>query len=68
MDKWIPVDVALPSINTKYLVIIRNLTGYKPLENTVIIADYFYGDWIFEGWEDNKVIAWMTKPVPIPLI
>lgn len=66
MDKWIPVDVALPRVNGKYLVTTRNLTGYKPLKDNVFIANYYYGEWDFEGWEDNDVIAWMTKPMPMP--
>lgn len=65
--KWILADVALPRLNGKYLVTIRNLTDYKSLEDTLFVADYFYGKWIFEGWEDNKVIAWMTKPIPMLL-
>lgn len=60
---WIPVSERLPDTIGRYLVTIKNLTGYKKLEQEVFECSYC-GDWIFKGWEDNDVIAWMPLPEP----
>ena len=60
--KWINVNAQLPKENGKYLVCTCNITGYKPLENDVFIADYIYGQWAFKGWEHNSVTHWMRLP------
>lgn len=63
-DAWIPVSDGLPEEYGIYLVTLKNLTGYKLLDRNVISCSYAYGDWHFDGWEDNSVIAW--KPLPDP--
>lgn len=59
---WIPVSERLPKEDGRYLVTVQNLTGYERLDNNVFECEFFYTDWIFKGWKDNKVIAWMPKP------
>lgn len=62
--KWIPVSERLPEENGQYLVTVKNLTGYEQLYNNVFECEFFEKDWIFKGWKDNKVIAWMPLPQP----
>ena len=62
--KWIPVSERLPEENGQYLVTVKNLTGYEQLYNNVFECEFFEKDWIFKGWKDNKVIAWMELPEP----
>ena len=64
---WIPVSVREPNKEDEYIVTVKNLTGYAPLDKNVITARYYKttsgrGSWDFKGWEDNKVIAWMPVP------
>ena len=62
--RWIPVSERLPEENGQYLVTVKNLTGYEQLYNNVFECEFFEKDWIFKGWKDNKVIAWMPLPQP----
>ena len=59
---WICIKEKLPKEHGRYLVCTINVTGYKPLENDVFIADYIYGEWVFNGWEHNSVTHWMELP------
>lgn len=61
---WIPCSEKLPSEKGKYLVTVKNLTGFWILEEPVFVCDYEFDTFIFQGWEDNDVIAW--KPLPKP--
>lgn len=61
---WISVKDKLPTETGKYLVTVKNLTGYWILKNNVFVCDYQFDDFIFQGWEDNKVIAWQPLPQP----
>lgn len=63
-DKWILCSERLPEQSGKYIVTVKNLTGYWILENNVFVCDYQYDEFIFQGWEDNKVIAWQPLPTP----
>ena len=60
--KWISVEEKLPKKDGKYLVHTKNLTGYSPLKENVFIAEFYYDDWNFKGWEDNSVTHWMKLP------
>lgn len=59
---WININEQLPKEKGRYLVCTINLTGYKPLENDVFIADYIFGEWVFDGWEHNSITHWMELP------
>ena len=61
---WIPCSERLPSESGKYLVTAKNITGWWILENNVFVCDYAYDTFIFQGWEDNEVIAWCELPAP----
>jgi hypothetical protein len=61
---WISVSERLPSGSGKYLVTAKNITGWWILDNNVFVCDYAYDTFIFQGWEDNEVIAWMPLPSP----
>ena len=61
-QRWIPVSERLPKEDGRYLVTVQNLTGYEHLDNNVFECEFFNTDWIFKGWKDNKVIAWMPLP------
>ncbi len=61
---WIPCSEGLPEESGKYLVTVENLTGYWIMENNVFVCDYQYNEFIFQGWEDNKIIAWQPLPAP----
>ncbi len=60
--RWIPVGERLPKEDGRYLVTVQNLTGYEHLDNNVFECEFFNTDWIFKGWKDNEVIAWMPLP------
>lgn len=60
--KWINAEESPPKKDGKYFVYTKNLTGYKPLEDNVFVAQYAFGEWLFNGWEDNKVTHWMKLP------
>ena len=60
--KWTSVEEKLPKKDGKYLVHTKNLTGYSPLKENVFIAEFYYDDWKFKGWEDNSVTHWMKLP------
>lgn len=59
---WITVSERLPEKDGQYLVTVKNLTGYEQLCNDVFECEFFGKDWIFKGWKDNRVIAWMPLP------
>ena len=61
---WIPCSERLPEKDGQYLVTVKNLTGYEQLCNDVFECEFFGKDWIFKGWKDNRVIAWMPLPEP----
>jgi hypothetical protein len=61
---WIPCSERLPEDKGTYLVTVKNLTGYWIMESNVFVCDYQYDEFIFQGWEDNKVIAWQPLPAP----
>jgi hypothetical protein len=61
---WIACSERLPSEAGKYLITVKNLTGYWILDNNVFVCDYQFDDFIFQGWEDNAVIAWQPLPAP----
>ena len=61
---WIPVETAMPTEDGKYMVTVKNLTGFWTLDDNVFECDYAFGTFIFQGWEDNKVIAWKPKDAP----
>jgi hypothetical protein len=61
---WISVSERLPSESGKYLVTAKNITGWWILDNNVFVCDYAHDTFIFQGWEDNEVIAWMPLPAP----
>lgn len=61
---WITVSERLPSESGKYLVTTKNKTGWWILENNVFVCDYAYDTFVFQGWEDNEVIAWCELPAP----
>jgi len=61
-NRWIPVSEKIPSEDGLYLVTIKNLTGYNKLGKDVIFCRFDYDEWYFDGWEDNKVIAWQSLP------
>lgn len=64
INGWIPCSERLPKENGKYLVTVKNLTGYWIMKSNVFVCEYCYNDFIFQGWEDNKVIAWQPLPQP----
>ena len=63
-DGWIPVSERLPVEDGRYLIMLKNLTGYDVLLENIIIARYIYSDWDYIGWADNSVIAWQSLPEP----
>lgn len=62
--KWISVNDKLPKKDGRYLTRTINLTGNRPIEDNIFIADFFGNDWLFDGWEDNEVTHWMPLPKP----
>jgi len=63
-SSWIPVTERLPENEGAYLVTTRDLFGGKLTASNVFECIYIADDWIYHGWEDNKVLAWMPKPEP----
>ena len=61
---WIPCEKELPKKDGTYLVTVKNLTGYYIMEENVFACSYWQNEFIFRGWEDNAVIAWMPLPQP----
>lgn len=62
MNEWISVKDRIPEKVGRYLVCTENIAGYRLLENPVFIAESFHGQWVFEGWESNRVTHWMSLP------
>lgn len=62
--EWIDVNERLPEKEGKYIVYTESITGYKPLEYNVFIADYVFDDFVFKGWENNRVTHWQPLPEP----
>ena len=62
--EWISVNERLPETYGEYIVFVKNLTGQIFLEKSIFVANYFYKQWLFEGWVDNKVTHWMPLPEP----
>ena len=63
---WIPVSERLPEKSGKYLITIKNLTGFEIPKEYVFICDYFHAikEFMFDTWEDNKIVAWQPLPEP----
>lgn len=64
INGWIPASERLPVEDGRYLIMLKNLTGYDVLLENIIIARYTYSDWDYIGWRDNTVIAWQSLPEP----
>jgi hypothetical protein len=64
MAEWIDVNERLPEEEGRYIVCTKNITGWKPLKNTVFICGYMFNDFIYMGWENNPVTHWMPLPEP----
>ena len=64
MAEWISVKDRLPKKDGRYIVHTENITGFKPLENNVFIAEFIFNDFVFKGWESNNVTHW--QPIPKP--
>ena len=62
--KWRNAETNPPKKDGEYIVHVKNLTGYRILNNSVFLASYCMGEWIFEGWDDNNVTHWMPMPKP----
>lgn len=60
--KWISCEDKLPETSGRYFVYTENIAGYNPLKNREFIADFFGGEWIFTGWEYNRVTHWLPLP------
>jgi hypothetical protein len=61
---WIPVSERLPEKSGKYLITIKNLTGFEMPKEYIFICDYFHAikEFMFDSWEDNKIVAWQPLP------
>lgn len=62
--RWHDAKTNPPKEDGEYIVYAKNLTGYWKLDKPVFVAQYSLGEWIFQGWEDNHIIAWMNLPKP----
>ena len=64
MNEWISVENKLPEKNTcgRYLVYVENIANYRPLLDNVILAVWCFNNWIYDGWEYNRVTHWMPLP------
>ena len=62
-EVWFPVTKK-PKKDGKYIVYTKNLTGLRKLEDPVFVADFLDGEWIFQGWENNKITNWKEMPKP----
>lgn len=62
--QWIPCSERLPTESGKYLVTVKNLTRFWILKEPVFVCNYEFNEFMFQGWEDNEVIAWMPLPEP----
>jgi hypothetical protein len=62
--KWNKYPESKPAESGEYLVTIKNLTGINKPEKRVKTATWALDDWLFEGWEDNKVTHWQEFPGP----
>jgi len=61
-DEWRDAKTDPPKEDGEYIVHVRNLSGYWQMKSPVFVAEYFKGDWIFQGWEDNEVTHWQPLP------
>ena len=64
VGEWILCSERLPDKAGKYIVSVKNMAGFWILDNPVFVCDYEFDTFIFQGWEDNDVIAWMPLPEP----
>ena len=66
MSEWISVKDRMPEKGTydRYLVHIENTTNFNRLLDNVIIALWCCDDWLYDGWEDNRVTHWRPLPEP----
>lgn len=62
--EWISVKDKMPEKGTydRYLVHVENVTNFNRLLDNVIIALWCCDDWLYDGWEDNRVTHWMPLP------
>lgn len=63
-QRWVSVKDRLPEKGTydRYLVHVENTTNFNRLLDNVIIALWCDDDWLYDGWEDNRVTHWMPLP------
>ena len=61
---WVSVKERLPEKDGMYIVHTKNLTGHSPLGLNVFVAEYILSDFVFYGWEDNRITHWMPLPEP----
>ena len=64
MTQWIDAKINPPKEDGEYIVFAKNLTGYWKLDKPVFTCNYCLGEWIFQGWEDNRITHWMPMPKP----
>lgn len=63
--KWIPVKKEKPKEDGRHLICVSGARWNDPFKGgRVFVADYFYNDWIYKGWEYRSVIAWQPLPEP----
>lgn len=62
--QWVSAKHELPEKGTydRYLVHVENTTNFNRLLDNVIIALWCDDDWLYDGWEDNRVTHWMPLP------
>jgi len=65
-QRWISIKDRMPEKGTydRYLVHVENTTNFNRLLDNVIIALWCDDDWLYDGWEDNRVTHWMALPEP----
>ena len=59
---WISYKEKKPEKDGQYIVAVKNLTGHWIMKKNVFVCDYQYGEFVFQGWEDNEVIYWQPLP------
>lgn len=64
VNDWINVDDRLPEKDGRYLVYTSCIANYRPLKDNVFVARLVNRNWVFEGWEFNRVTHWQPLPKP----